>query len=110
MKKIIGIFGLFFLMLFSLPSMGGAVTIEGVKTGEDVFAYVSRIKGKFDQTLYQQVMGAANAFKEGDATIKVAADNETTRVYARMLLTNTKVCDIHEHPLFVDELQKIQKS
>lgn len=107
MKKIIGILALFFLMLFSLPAMGGAVTIEGVKTGEDVFAYVSRIKGKFDQTLYQQVMGAANAFKEGDATIKVAADNETTRVYARMLLNNTKIGDIHEHPLFVDELQKI---
>ncbi|RLB74107.1 MAG: ethanolamine ammonia-lyase [Deltaproteobacteria bacterium] len=107
MKKIIGILGLFFLMIFSLPSMGGAVTIEGVKTGEDVFAYVSRIKGKFDQTLYQQVMGAANAFKEGDATIKVAADNETTRVYARMLLTNTKIGDIHENPLFVDDLQKL---
>jgi len=107
MKKIIGIFGLFFLMTFSLPSLGGAVTIEGVKTGEDVFAYVSRIKGKFDQTLYQQVMGAANAFKEGDATIKVAADNETTRVYARMLLTNTKIGDVHEHPLFVDGLQKL---
>ena len=107
MKKIIGIFGLFFLMIFALPSMGGAVTIEGVKTGEDVFAYVSRIKGKFDQTFYQQVIGSANAFKEGDATIKVAADNETTRVYARMLLSNTKISDVHENPLFVDGLQKL---
>ncbi|MCK5915109.1 MAG: ethanolamine ammonia-lyase subunit EutB, partial [Deltaproteobacteria bacterium] len=95
-------------LLFSAwVSPAVAVTIEGVNSGEDVFAYVSRIKGKFDQTLYRQVMGAANAFKEGDATIKVAADNETTRVYARMLLANTEFCDILEHPRFVDELQKI---
>ncbi len=107
MKKIIKISALIFGMVFSLISTGGAVAIDEVNSGEDVFAYVSRIKGKFDQTLYQQVMGAANAFKEGDATIKVAADNDTTRVYARMLLINTRIKDIHEHPLFVDELQKI---
>jgi ethanolamine ammonia-lyase large subunit len=95
------------LLLFSLAAPAAAITIDGVKQGEDVFAYVNRIKGKFDLAFYQQVMGAANAFKEGDATLKVAADNETTRVYARMLLANTKVGDIHEHPLFVDGLQKI---
>ena len=107
MKKMIGVLNLLLLLTLVLPFTGGAVTIEGVNMDEDVFAYVSRIKGSFDQTFYQQVMGAANAFKEGDATIKVAADNDTTRVYARMLLANTKVGDIHKHPLFVDELQKI---
>ncbi|MCD6534158.1 MAG: ethanolamine ammonia-lyase subunit EutB [Deltaproteobacteria bacterium] len=107
MNKIARVSFLIFLMIFSLAFTVGAVTIEGVNGGEDVFAYVNRVKGKFDLTLYQQVMGAANAFKEGDATIKVSADNETTRVYARMLLLNTKIKDIHEHPLFVDELQKI---
>ncbi|MCD6293064.1 MAG: ethanolamine ammonia-lyase subunit EutB [Deltaproteobacteria bacterium] len=96
-----------FLIIFALCSTVGAVTIKGVNDGEDIFAYVNRIKGKFDLTFYQQVMGAANAFKEGDATIKVAADNENSRVYARMLLLNTKIRSIHEHPLFVDELQKI---
>jgi ethanolamine ammonia-lyase large subunit len=43
-----------------------AIAIEEVKPSEDVFAYVSRVKGNFDQSLYQQVVGAANDFKEGD--------------------------------------------
>jgi len=106
-RKVLTVLLMLFLMLFSLESSAAAVTIESVNKGEDVFAYVNRIKGNFDQTLYQQVIGAANDFKEGDATIKVAADNDTTRVYARMLLANTKVKDIHEHPLFVDNLQKL---
>ena len=50
-----------------------AVTIKEVKPGEDVFAYITRVKGSFDQTLYQQVIGASNAFKEGDQTIGVGA-------------------------------------
>ncbi|MEA3467636.1 MAG: ethanolamine ammonia-lyase subunit EutB [Thermodesulfobacteriota bacterium] len=94
-------------MIVSLASLAGAVTIKDIKSDEDVFAYVDRLKGKFDQTLYQQVIGAANDFKEGDATIKVAADNDTTREYARKLLANTTIKNIHEHPLFVDELQKL---
>ena len=55
------------------------ISIADVKPGEDVFAYITRVKGGFDQTLYQQVIGAANAFKEGDQTIGVGADDETTR-------------------------------
>ena len=50
--------------------------IKDVKPGEDVFAYITRIKGKFDQRLYQQVIGASNAFKEGDVTIGVGAADE----------------------------------
>ncbi|MBW1646029.1 MAG: ethanolamine ammonia-lyase subunit EutB [Deltaproteobacteria bacterium] len=107
MKRITILGSLLFLLLFSLAVPGRAVTIDGVKPGEDVFSYIERIKGKFDQTLYCQVMGAANAFKEGDATLGVAADNDTTRVYARMLLANTKIKDVHEHPLYVDGLQKL---
>ncbi len=107
MRKIIRVFLQVFLLIFSLSALSEAVTIEQINSGEDLFAYISRIKGGFDQTLYQQVMGAANTFKEGDATIKVAADSDTTRVYARMLLANTKLGDIHEHPLFVDGLQKM---
>ena len=106
-KKILGISVLIVFMIVSLASLAGAVTIKDIKSDEDVFAYVNRIKGEFDQTLYQQVIGAANAFKEGDATIKVAADNDTTREYARKLLAKTTIKDIHEHPLFVDELQKL---
>jgi len=98
---------LVFLTILLLATAAAAITIDKVETGEDIFSYVQRIKGKFDQTLYCQVMGAANAYKEGDETLGVAADNETTRVYARMLLANTKVKDVHEHPLFVDGLQKL---
>ena len=56
-----------------------ATAVEEVKPGEDVFAYVSRVKGSFDQSLYQQMIGAANDFKEGDQAIGVGAADEATR-------------------------------
>jgi ethanolamine ammonia-lyase large subunit len=95
------------LGILSLGAYAGAVAIKDVKPGESVFDYVNRIKGKFDQTLYQQVIGAANAYKEGDEAIGVAADDDVTRVHARMLLANTKIKDLHEHPLFEDNQQKL---
>jgi ethanolamine ammonia-lyase large subunit len=95
------------LWILSLGTYCGAVTIKEVKPGEDVFGYVNRIKGKFDHTFYQQVIGAANPYKEGDEAIWVAADDDTTRVYARRLLANTKIKDLHERPLFEDNLQKL---
>ncbi|HET6419180.1 MAG TPA: ethanolamine ammonia-lyase subunit EutB [Geobacteraceae bacterium] len=82
-------------------------SITDVKPGEDVFAYITRVKGGFDQTLYRQVIGAANAFKEGDQAIGVGADNDKTRQNARILLNNTKIKDLHEHPLLADDLQKL---
>ena len=90
-----------------LSAQCGAVTISEVKPGEDVFGYITRVQGNFDQTLYQQVIGASNAFKEGDQTIGVGADDETTRQNARTLLANTKIKDLYEHPLLVDDLQKL---
>ena len=84
-----------------------AMTMQEIKKGENVFAYTERIHGKFDQTLYQQVIGAANDFKEGDLTIDVGAKDEATRINARELLANTKIKDLYEHPLFVDDLQKL---
>ena len=90
----------------SLVATAGAVSVKEIRPGEDVFAYVTRVKGGFDQTLYQQVIGAANPYKEGDEALGVAADDDITRVNARMLLANTKIKDLHEHPLFVDHLQK----
>jgi len=95
------------LGLLSLNTYVGAVTIKDVKPEESVFEYVRRIKGRFDQTLYQQVIGAANPFKEGDEAIHVAADDPITRVHARMLLANTTIKDIHEHPLLEDKLQRL---
>ena len=88
-------------------SGGGTITVEVVEPDEDVFAYVSRVNGGFDQTLYQQVVGAANDFKEGDQAIGVGAADEATRANARALLANTKIKDLHDHPLLVDDLQQL---
>lgn len=83
------------------------VAIGDLQQGEDVFAYIARVKGGFDQTLYQQVIGAANAFKEGDEAIGVGAKDEATRQNARALLANTKIKDLYDHPLLVDSVQKL---
>lgn len=108
--KIFGFFVIFVLVqvmaVCFIPHVD-AVTIGSVHPGEDVFKYLERVKGGFDQTLYQQVMGAANAYKEGDEALGVAADDDLSRVNARMLLANTRIADIHEHPLFVDKLQEL---
>ena len=73
-----------------------SVSIVQVLEGEDVFAYVQRVQGGFEHRLYQQVVGAANPFKEGDATIGVSAANETTRLNARRLLAHTRLGDLDE--------------
>ena len=83
------------------------VAIGDLQLAEDVFAYIARVKGGFDQTLYQQVIGAANAFKEGDEAIGVGAKDEATRQNARALLANTKIKDLYDHPLLVDSVQKL---
>lgn len=90
-----------------LACTAGAVTIRNIQPGEDVFGYVQRTKGSFDQVLYQQVVGAANAFKEGDEAIGVAADDEASRENARKLLANSKIKDLLDKPLFVDDLYKL---
>jgi ethanolamine ammonia-lyase large subunit len=95
------------LVMTFLASLAGAVTIGSVKPGEDVMQYITRTKGKFDQTLYQKVIGAANAYKEGDEGLGVAADNELSRENARKLLANTKIKDINNNPLFVDKQEKL---
>jgi len=110
MKRKLGIFILLCCTFAAYLCAGtdcGAVTIRDVKPGEDVFGYIQRVKGSFDQTLYQQVIGASNAFKEGDETIGVGADDGKTRENARALLANTKIKDLYEHPLLADDLQKL---
>ena len=71
---------------------------------EDLFSYITRVNGKFDQTLYRQIVGSANPFKEGDLAQGIAAFNENSRINARRLLTNTKLKDLCEKPLFSDEI------
>lgn len=80
------------------------VSIPHVLEGEDVFAYVRRLEGRFDQRRYQQVVGAANAFKEGDASIGVAAADEASRQNARRLLAHTRIGDLDARPLLDERL------
>ncbi|MFP2929066.1 ethanolamine ammonia-lyase subunit EutB [Pyxidicoccus sp. 3LG] len=81
-----------------------SVFLRDVLTGEDVFGYIHRVQGFFDQRLYQQVLGAANAFKEGDAALGIAAGDERSRANARALLSRTKLGAIHSYPPFEDRL------
>jgi ethanolamine ammonia-lyase large subunit len=81
-----------------------SVSLRDVLTGEDVFGYIHRVSGTFDGRLYQQILGAANAFKEGDAALGIAAADDVSRAQARALLSRTKLGAIHSHPPFEDRL------
>lgn len=83
-----------------LPAQG--IEIQVPQLAEGVLGYLNRIHGGFDIDLYRQILGAANAFKEGDAALGVAANDNTSRTHARTLLLNTKIEEIDEHPVFED--------
>jgi ethanolamine ammonia-lyase large subunit len=77
------------------------------EAGESLIAWVKRVRGQWDQTLYRQMLGAANEFKEGDEIIGVAAINPTTRKYSRQLLSHTTIEQIDSHPQQSDDLFEI---
>ncbi len=81
-----------------------ALPIGSPQGGEDVFAFVNRTAGRFDSTLYFQILGAANEFKEGDESIGVAAVDEASRNNARRMLSETTLAKIDAHPLIEDNL------
>lgn len=83
------------------------ISLIDARPDEDVFAYVRRHKGMFDATLYKQILGAANPFKEGDQIVGVAAADDASRVAARALLSNTRVGDLDDHPPLQDELFRL---
>ena len=87
------------------PSSRGAEILP-VQDHEDIFSYLQRQRGKFDLRDYQQILGAANEFKEGDGLIGVAASSEECRTRARQLLSQTRVADLMLHPPLVDGLSK----
>ena len=78
--------------------------IDQPKLGEDIFAYIQRAKGQFDNALYKAILGAANEFKEGDQTLQIAALNEDSRTHARQLLGNTQIKSIHQYCVYKDAL------
>lgn len=91
--------------------MGSQITsdvpLAPSQPGEDVFAYLTRIRKKFDLSAYKRLLGAANEFKEGDEIVGVAAANPAERIEARKLLANTRLEDIDQHPLLRDELYEL---
>ena len=74
---------------------------------ESIIQYLQRTLGQFDINPYRKLIGAANPFKEGDATLNVAAKDEEHRQLARQLLSDTTIREIDEHPLFQDELYEL---
>ena len=77
---------------------------EPGKAGEDIFAYIERLRGKFSRDLYVKLLGNANEYKEGDQIVGVAASDAFSRSNARTLLANTLLTDIDANPLLSDEL------
>ena len=71
---------------------------------EDLIEHVRQAAGGWDQSLYARLLGNANAFKEGDEIVGVAAANEPDRQRARRLLGRTRLRDIDAHPPFSDGL------
>ena len=93
--------------LSNSPTKGastGEVRVGEVREGEDLFSYIRRVRGRFDQTLYRQIIGAASQFKEGDQILGVAAADDDSRRRARSLLANTPAGQLSARPLFEDAL------
>jgi ethanolamine ammonia-lyase large subunit len=82
----------------------GRVSVDDVKTGEDLFAWLNRVHGSYDAAKYRQLLGAANPFKEGDDAQGVAAADDESRANCRRLLANTTIAALLAHPVFQDEV------
>lgn len=87
-----------------------ATVIDEAMPGEDVFAYIDRVRGKADLPFYRQLLGAANEFKEGDQILGVAAPDAETRRVARELLSATRLKQIDKQPPFQDDLFQLINS
>ena len=85
-----------------LAAESQGVVVSNLKDGDDIFSYIQRRNGSFDETLYKQLLGAANAYKEGDKSVGVAAADQASRQNARKLLSNTGLRRIR--PPHVDDL------
>lgn len=98
-----GLFGRSHLKLSTLEN----VKIRTPKAGEDILSFIEAQRGRFDLKLYKQIIGACSEFKEGDEALGLTADNESSRVNARILLSNTPVGDLVSHTVFEDDLLRL---
>lgn len=80
------------------------LVIEKIEPNDDLFTYIHRQVGNFDETLYKRLLGAANEYKEGDEIVGVHAANQKSRELAKELLSNTTLRDIDAHPPLRDNL------
>ena len=84
--------------------------LQEIKEEESVIEYIKRIKGSWDQTLYRQLIGFANPYKEGDDTLGVAAKDDETRQKAKQLLGNTTLKELQDYSVFDDEIKNLIES
>ncbi|MEM6533536.1 MAG: ethanolamine ammonia-lyase subunit EutB [Myxococcota bacterium] len=88
----------------------GTVVIADAARGESLGAYLDRTCGGFERSRALEILGAANAFKEGDATIGVGARDEKTRAAARELLAQTPLSFFSDHTLLSDSVSSFIES
>src|SRR5215204_5497891 len=86
------------------PAAPARLVVGDVKEGEDLFGWLARVHGGFDAVKYRQLLGAANAYKEGDESQGLSAADEASRDNSRRLLANTTIRALHAHPIFPDEV------
>jgi ethanolamine ammonia-lyase large subunit len=77
---------------------------------EDIFSYIAKQRSGFDQKLYVTLMGYASEFKDGDFSIGLATKDDACRAHVRALLLNTRLEDLHHHPIVDGELQRAIRS
>ena len=83
-----------------------AARVTASADAEDLIAAVLRDAGGWDQRRYTRLLGQANAFKEGDEIVGVAARDDAARRQARGLLARTRLGAIDAHPPFTDRLSE----
>ncbi len=73
------------------------------EAGEGLIEYVKRTGGGWDEARYKQLLGCANEFKEGDASLGISAQLPQHRTLARQLLTHTRLEQIDAHAPLRDQ-------
>ncbi len=95
------------IALAGAVSPGSVRALAGPQEGPvGIVQFVQATSGRWDPVLYARLLGAANAFKEGDVTVGVAAATERKRVQARKLLAATRLGEIDAHPPLEDRLYR----
>ena len=93
-----------FLGTIVASSAAGGMPARSAPPAIGLIDHVTAAPGGWDAVTYRRLLGAANAFKEGDAIVGVAAADDDERQLARSLLAATRLEEIEAHPPFVDDL------